>query len=85
MADGRKNYFSLEYVKQNGEIGKITQALKHKPGDSVTEATREPSRSHNHHMKYSGNVRVYSIDKGGYRELMIDTLCKFQGIKISHT
>lgn len=83
-ADGRKNYFSLKYVKNNGEISHFKQALKHRPDDRHFETVQEPKKAQNHFMKSSGNVRIWSIDRNGYRELTIDQIVMFNGIKVSH-
>jgi len=81
--DGGKNYFSLKYVKNNGELSHFKQALKYRPEEKVT-AKKEPQKAQNHFMKTSGNVRIWSVDRNGYREIAIDQIVMFNGIKVSH-
>jgi hypothetical protein len=87
VMDGRPVYFSLKYVKADGSLGWIKKGIKHKSdpsGNSNGYSNPEPKKAQNHYMKTSGNVRVFSEDKNGYREITIDQIVMFNSYKVYH-
>lgn len=86
VADGRPCYFSLKYVKADGSVGTITRGIKHKldPSGKSGYGNQAPKKAQNHFMRSSGNVRVYSEDKNGYREITIDQIVMFNSFRVHH-
>lgn len=80
VIDGRPQTFSLRYVKKDGSIGSIERARKNVKHPKA----KSSAQSFNHNIKESGTLLVYAEDKGGYREIKIDLITHYNGIKIFH-
>jgi len=77
---GEPRTFSLRYVKKDGSLGEIKKARKNVKHPKAKASTQ----NFNHNIKESGTLLVYAEDKGGYREIKIDLITHYNGIKIFH-
>lgn len=83
--DGEPFVFSITYFKKDGTRGHIARATKKKPGSpGITAAQAKPTRQFNHSIKEAGTLLLWNLDKGAQREIIIDLITSFNGLKIYH-
>lgn len=78
--DGVPQKHHIRYCKKDGTRGEIRDAQK-----GIKHPKKEGAGSghpFNHSIKKSGTILLYSEEKGGTREILIDLLTHFNGTPI---
>jgi len=77
--------FSLDYVKADGNLGRIDKAQKSFKNVPATHpVAKSGNTSFRHNIKKSGNLLLYSHDKRSYREIKIALIVRFNNIPVFH-
>lgn len=82
--NGEPRRHHIKYHKLDGTKGAIVDAQRGIKRTTESQSDKPNPSSGNYYMKHSGNIRLYSQQKGGHRDICIDLIYEFNGLKVFH-
>jgi hypothetical protein len=81
--DDNPQSFSLDYVKDNGEIKSVKVAtVNHKPGNEKHQRTRVTPRQYN--FRENASVLIFNHDTNQHNTVKIPLIVRYNGIRVFH-
>lgn len=78
VKDGNPVYFSIEFWKEDGSLGKIKKASKNAKSGKRTQGKI------NYNLKSKGLLMIFNHDIGEFRSIKITSIETFNGIQVFH-